>query len=120
MFPKELFVPPQVRALNEFEKNHFANGCGSAQAKFDFVPDTIWGLDISDACNVHDLCYYVADPDIEQKKEADRVFLNNLNRLINIHTKFPILKWLRRRRAMKYYLAVKYFGGPAFWDGKNN
>ncbi|MFH1999170.1 MAG: hypothetical protein ABIK28_05795, partial [Planctomycetota bacterium] len=95
-------------------------GCGAENSKFDFVPDTIWGLNISEACNVHDLCYHFAEPKIEQKEEADRIFLNNLYRLIQNHTRLKIMKWLRRRRALKYYLAVKYFGGPAFWDRKND
>jgi hypothetical protein len=56
----------------------------------------------------------------EDKEEADRVFLWNMLRIIHARTSSRILTWLRRRRAYKYYLAVKHFGGPAFWAGKNS
>lgn len=94
------------------------NGCGAAGAKFDFVPDTIWGIPIGEACAIHDFMYHVGMSD-EDKQEADRVFLNNLLRLIAKRKPWYIPAILPRRRARKYYLAVKYFGGPAFWAGKN-
>ena len=40
------------------QKAEHTNGCGAANAKFDFVPDTIYGLDISPACKAHDWEYY--------------------------------------------------------------
>ena len=55
----------------------------------------------------------------EDKEEADRVFLNNMVRLIDgNHTLEPIMA-IRRQSCMVYYTAVRDFGGPAFWDGKN-
>ena len=56
---------------------------------------------------------------IADKEEADRVFLNNMLRIIEAKTKFGLLKPLRNRRALKYYEAVKYFGGRSFWKNKN-
>ena len=53
------------------------------------------------------------------KDEADRVFLNNMLRIIEAKTEFGPLKPLRNRRALKYYEAVKYFGGSAYWNHKN-
>lgn len=94
------------------------NGCGSAQAKFDFIPDSIWGVYVGEACAVHDYMYHVGRSD-EDKKEADRVFLNNLLRLLTKRKPWYIPDYLVKSRARKYYLAVKYFGGPAFWAGKN-
>lgn len=55
--------------------------------------------------------------DISNKEKADRVFLNNMLRIIE-EGSVNWLKPLRRMRAMKYYSAVKDFGGPAFWSGK--
>ena len=54
---------------------------------------------------------------VDDKQEADRVFLNNMLRLIEDASGW--LKCLRRRRALKYYEAVVVFGGPAYWAGKN-
>jgi len=96
-----------------------ANGCGPGGWKFDIVPDTVWFLDISEACNVHDWMYQ-AGSTIADQEEADRVLLNNMLRLIDESGGWWILKRLRRNRAWVYYQAVKMFGGPAFWAGKNS
>ena len=95
------------------------NGCGSSQSKFDFVPDSIYGLKIKPACHIHDFQYYRGKT-IEDKKEADRRFLNNMLRLIEADTNRlrKFIKPLMRRRALKYYEAVNRFGGTAFWSGK--
>ena len=113
-----LYAPEAYWKLPKEEKDKICNGCG-AQGKFDFVPDTIYFLNISEVCSIHDYCYHVAMPSLSYKEEADRIFLNNMLRLIEAKTKWKWLRFLRRRRAYKYYLAVKYFGAPAFWVGKN-
>lgn len=114
-----LFAPQGYRDLSEQAKREICNGCGAASAVVDFIPDTIYGVDISECCNIHDYMYAMADPDIEQKKEADRVLLNNLLRVINAKSGNRFMRLLRSLRALIYYLAVKHFGGPAFWSGKN-
>jgi len=112
-----LHEPPSYTDASKGQRDAICNGCGAANAKFDFVPDTIYGLCITPACNIHDWMYDEAGPDIVFKREADRVFLNNILRIIE--DKGGFLKFLRRRRALKYYLAVKYLGGLAFWKDKN-
>ncbi len=112
-----LYAPQSYLDATQQERDVICNGCGAADAKFDFVPDTIWGLNISEACNIHDWMYYHAAETDEAKQECDRVFLNNLIRLIDERGGW--LKIFRRRRALKYYKAVKYFGASAFWNGKN-
>ena len=123
-----LYCPSGYDKLTKNDKKRICNGCGP-KSKFDFVPDTIYGLNISEACNRHDYMYEVSLPNIEDKKEADRSFLNNIIRIIDHETRKRIgwdglsfknpLLWLRKRRAYKYYIAVKKFGGPAFWNSKN-
>ena len=93
------------------------NGCGSAQAKFDFVPDKIYGMDIRPACGPHDFGYHIGVT-IEDKRREDRRLLNNILRLIQICSANKFMKWLRTKRAIKYYMAVDLLGGPAFWSGK--
>lgn len=116
----QLYKPISYVDASDREKRFICNGCGSAQAKFDFIPDSIYGLKIKDACNIHDWMYYKGMT-IQDKEEADRVFLNNLLRLIEARRGAfnSILKPLRRRRALKYFEAVNAFGGPAFWASKN-
>lgn len=112
----DLYAPIEYHCLSEEAKEEVCNGCGSSKAKFDFVPDRIYGLCIKEACHIHDYMYHVG-VSLRDKEEADRVLLNNLCRLIDDHG--GILKIPRRWRAKSYYKAVKYFGGPAFWNSKN-
>lgn len=95
------------------------NGCGAANAKFDFVPHTVYGMDIKTCCIIHDWDYFIGI-DNDDKEIADRRFLNNMLRTLESQKdQFKIIKKLRRRRIKTYYSAVKHLGGPAFWDGKN-
>lgn len=113
-----LYAPELYLTLPAAERKKLVNGCGPGGWKIDLVPDTLWGLDISEACNIHDFMYTVG-VDLAAKEEADRVFLNNMLRLIDARGSMRWLKTLRRMRARKYYEAVVHFGGPAYWHGKN-
>jgi len=104
-------APPAVRA-------EICNGCGTKGLCGFVIPDSIWGLDITESCHIHDWAYYEGQT-LADKEEADRVFLNNMLRLIDAASGFGPLRWLRRWRAMTYYNAVRDLGGPAFWAGKN-
>lgn len=80
-------------------------GCGPGRAGDHLVPDTIWGLNVKPACLCHDLAYALGR-DLSDKENADWCFLNNMDLMIELNTRFPPLKWLRRRRAWVYYKAV--------------
>ncbi len=94
------------------------NGCGVGGWKGKLIPDTILLLSIKEACNIHDFDYHTGLT-LEEKKLADRKFLNNMMRIIEAGGGPEFLKRWRRTRATEYYLAVKYVGGPAFWANKN-
>ena len=79
------------------------------------VPDTIWGLNVRPVGRIHDHDYGVGKTR-EDKEQADREFLLNLLILIDDGNKW--LKWLRRRRAYKYYDGVTLLGDKAFFEGK--
>ena len=111
-----LYAPASFLTSSVKELELVCNGCGAANSKFDFIPDSIYGLKITAACNIHDWMYHEGRT-IEDKDEADRTFLNNLLRLFST-TGNRFLKWLRRRRAYKYYEAVAAFGWPAYWSDK--
>ena len=93
------------------------NGCGAEDSWFR-PPETMYGTSILAACIIHDWMYSVGTC-LEDKEEADRVFLNNMFRLIDRDNEWYKPTFAQRRRALKYYEAVKYKGGPAFWAGKN-
>lgn len=120
---KELVVkgvisaPTSFMSASLYELYIVCNGCGSAQAKFDFVPDTIWGVYIGEACMVHDWEYDQGET-IQDKKDADWNFLKNIIGLIYHKSKWYNPSALMCLRAMKYYLAVRKYGADAFWADK--
>ena len=113
-----LFAPDSFVEAPDWQRKQVCNGCGPGGWKFDLVPDTIYGLDVSAACDIHDWMFTVGETN-EDFDEANRVFKYNLLRIIYFYTDNRVVRWLRRRRALKYYYAVKEFGGPYFWKGKN-
>ena len=115
---KTLYAPPAYITAPRCVRAAVANGCGTGGWKAYLVPDTLWGLDVTEACNIHDWMYQ-AGSTIADKEEADRVLLNNMLRLIEAADSLWIVARLRRNRAWIYYQAVDKFGGPAFWEGKN-
>lgn len=113
-----LYAPESYVAAAPIVRGRVVNGCGTAGWKGALVPETMYGLVVTPACNIHDWMY-IAGSTIDEKDEADRCFLNNLLRLIDAAGGPVLLRWLRRRRARTYYEAVHLFGGPAFWSSKN-
>ena len=111
-----LIEPAEIIAAN-------VNLCGSDDAIGDLVPEKILGWYIGDCCKIHDWEYFAAPPSEEAREKADRRFKNNLTREMRRAMKSSFLYRIFRRlfrRAIKiYYKAVRAFGGPAFWDGKN-
>ena len=112
-----LYAPPSFHKASIGELARVCNGCGPQSWKHDLIPDTVWGLSIAKACNIHDWMYEHGT-ELADKDKADRVFLNNMLRLVAEGSRWGLLRFLRRRRCWKYYLAVSRFGGPAFWAGK--
>ena len=113
-----LAAPASFKTATREQLLGACNGCGAAGSWFR-PPKRMYGTLIIYACHIHDWMYNFGVT-IEDKDEADRTMLNNMFRLIHRDSR----KWykptfLQRRRALKYYEAVKYKGGPAFWDGKN-
>lgn len=103
-------------ALDDIELFKIVNGCGSAKAKIDFVPDHILGLSIKQACYPHDFDYWVGKTD-EDKMRADDRFLRNILAIIRAESVW-FMKWRRRHWAMVYYNFVCDMGHKAFWAGK--
>jgi hypothetical protein len=103
---------PELKAL-------ICNGAGPRRFGW-LVPDTVYGLSIAEAANIHDWMYWEGKTK-EDKEEADFQFLSNMLVIIEDQgTKVPIIGWilkvLRRYRASAYYGAVRDFGDSAFSD----
>ena len=98
------------------QKKEICNGCGSGGGwKSWIVPDTIWGLSITDCCNIHDWGYHFGTSEWG-KEVADDLMLENMNTKIDAHSWW--FRWVRKRRALKYYLAVKHLGEKAYMANK--
>ncbi len=113
-----LYAPTSFLLAPIHELRKIISGCGNNQSKLDFIPDKVLGVYLGDACIIHDWMYEEGYT-IEDKEEADRVFLNNLLRIIakskkRIYRPKVLLRFLVKR----YYNAVCIFGGPAFWANK--
>lgn len=118
MIKNLLYAPELWWEMAPEVRKRFVNGCGPDGWKIDLVPDTIWLLSIREACNIHDYMYAVGTT-YQDKQEADRVFKNNMLRLIDAAGGPGFLKKMRRNRALIYYKVVYDYGGPSFWYGKN-
>lgn len=113
----KLYAPDAYWALTQKQREEVTGGCGPGKYGDYLIPDTIWFLSIREACRIHDFMYRIGAT-LEDKMEADRVFMNNMLRIITT-SRYEWVKNLRRSRARKYYLIVKHFGGPTYWRGKN-
>ena len=87
--------------------------CGAENARFDYVPDTIFGLSIKMACCIHDDRYERGGTK-DDKYKADNEFLSNMLSIINSYEKWFYPHWLARHRAMTYYDAVVRYGAGSF------
>ena len=114
----QLIAPESFKLASVHELVLVCNGCGAANAKFDFVPDRIYGTYIGWACIIHDWQYFEGVT-AKDKRIADKVFRKNLIKIIQREEKWYKPKLLMRSRALGYYLGVKFFGDGAYWNGKN-
>lgn len=100
------------------QKKRVCNGAGPRNFGW-LVPDTIYGLSITQAANIHDWMYQYGKT-IEDKDRADRVFKNNMQRLVDAKkNQWGWVKKLRYRRIRFMYWVVCEYGGPPFWVNKN-
>jgi hypothetical protein len=117
---------PQVKApigfyrLRKKDPEKFravCGGCGPGQWGDYFVPDTLWGLSIRLACQIHDYMYW-AGKTPEAKWKADSTFLENMI-VLCWNGSNRVTFTLRALRAIKYFVAVVNHGDNAF-KGENH
>jgi len=92
------------------------NGCGSGW-NASVVPDTIYFLDISEVCCIHDDDYEYGT-DLKDKERADINMQENAEIKVKAfgdkHWWYPTT--LALKRVEKYYFFVDEFGESAFFD----
>ena len=116
---KGLLAPKSYADASQALKDIICNGCGTGDWKGALVPETIYGLSVTRACNIHDWMYERGRC-LEEKEKADDAFHVNMRRLIRTGTPWFLLFLLplRYARAFGYYQAVNIAGYDAFWAGK--
>lgn len=128
-----LLMSDVARNLLKFNKKEFiacCNGVGSpngfwGKLTYHFIPQTIWGLPIRAAADIHDVEYtypdnfYCKKAALKWKVEADKRFKYNIMRLIKKNTKWKWLKKIRYIRAKEYYWILKKFGEESFLANKS-
>lgn len=109
-----LLAPWEYWALDDRAKGALGlGGCGPGGIGDFLVPDTVWGLSIRPACEIHDYMY--ADGRTwDDKRLADKVFLANMVSIVRAKTDNAVLRWLRLQRVRTYYRAVRDFGAISF------
>ena len=100
---------------DELDFKLVVNGCGPKGVGDKLIPDSVWGLKITDACAIHDWMFTIFN-DEAGFRLANQVFLDNMTRINKEKTKWNWLMKLRSRRILKYYYAVKNFGRVFFYD----
>lgn len=106
----ELESPLSYKTAPQSVKDKCCNACGAQGWKVDIVPDNILGVDISEACNIHDWMYREA---VDTRKECDRIFRRNMTRLV-ISEKSDFKRYWRRVLVWWYWRGVRRFGGPSY------
>lgn len=110
-----LIAPSEYWNVAAITNPNYINGCGGSGITTQIVPDNLLGLNISDACSIHDYMYEQG----KNKKQADDVFLSNMISIIDQDSNSNIMKSLRKAEAYIYYFAVKLFGSSFFGASTN-
>ena len=113
----KIYAPITYWELSPEEKKEICNGCGAKDGLK--VPDTFWGLNMEEACNIHDYMYSTGKTHYD-KLFADAMFRLNLTVIIDAKETFKdkLLSIFRHYRAGTYYIAVAKYGNSSFWKDK--
>lgn len=85
---------------------HGCNGCGTARSFW--VPDTMYRLQVTVCCNIHDYMCARSIDEIE-RRWTDVEFFFNLTAWIDAKSRFFLIRELRKHRALLYFKAVRAY-----------
>ena len=111
--------PKGYKDLSEQDRARIVNGCGPRGWIEPLVPDKIFSIDLTPACDIHDYEYHMAMT-TDDLKRANRRFLKNMVIIIKSTMPEHHNKWNRKVLygiAHQYYWAVVMWG-PVFWKPK--
>jgi len=99
----------RLRAPEEFNSSEIIGGCGPGKWGNRLVPDSILGVDIGPACDIHDYTYLIGKTE-EEKTNADIELFANGFRIIKQKSKNRLMSFFRAVILTWYFLAVAYGG----------
>ena len=103
-----LTAPAGFWSMDARDYKEICNGAGAKGWGWT-VPDTMWGLRITKAADIHDFMYFWG---IWPRKVADKMFHDNMKAIIK--AKGGWLKRPRLVRAGTYYRMVRWFGSGSY------
>ena len=113
----KLYAPISYWILTPDEKQEICNGCGAKNGIN--VPDTMWGLSVTDICDIHDYMFKIGKT-YGDFLFANAIFIFNLSVKIIANSNW-FMTTLRMVRATEYFIAVMKMGESAYWvDKKKN
>ena len=86
-----------------------SNGCGPSGLVGKIIPDSLLGVSVHEACNIHDVLYSKGGSS-QDRKEADEDFLKMMLEKLKDSPKKPFLNSLRKFQAYLYFWSVRIFG----------
>lgn len=107
-------APESYWKLSYDKKYEITNGCGPARAK-GLVPNSILGVDLKPACDIHDYTYAKSDS-MRDRKDADDLLLLNMHNLTTRKLKPSLIRFIGTIGVGLYYLAVRLFGGKYYLE----
>ena len=100
-----------------FPLDYKSFGCGPGGFWDWFVPDTMWGLSVKDACRQHDHDYRFGNgASDEHRKQCDERMKFNMDIIVHEKSRSKILKSLRHVRINTYYCMVRVGGRSSYWN----
>jgi lysozyme len=117
-----LVIPVIFGTPMEFAKPSFCDypsKCGAGVGIGDIiVPETMYGLSVSPACDIHDAMWDIAEPSWIEFHQSNSIFLSNILSIIHHRSSSITLEHLRNYRAVTYYNTVNTIGSKIFWKLK--
>lgn len=123
MFDEVQLIVPVVNSApiemptNSFES--FGAYCGAGDSfGLKVVPETVFGVIVSPACFIHDMCWDLAEPTWADFHQSNSIFLHNILAIIRKRSDNIIMEHVRNYRAVTYYNVVDTIGAPIFMGVK--
>jgi hypothetical protein len=112
-----------IRPVGDFMWPHhqfegFPTCCGAGKAGDKFIPDSVWGVNISPACWVHDQMWSMAPATWGAFHYSNSVLLLNCAFIIQARSANVVSCKIRLASAANYWLGVTIAGSPIFWAMK--